>query len=116
MASRQAGRQRPWRKERDTDRARHNPVGDVEKEGTLQILPPDCQVRELKRSGARESARARQRKRARGERGYDCVGSLTGEHHWPWESRGKHDEKFLDKDVPMPWDLCMAPRQPRGTE
>jgi hypothetical protein len=65
--------------------------------------------------GKRERARATAKARA-GERCCDFVGSLTGEHYWPWESRGKHDEKFLDKDVPMPWDLCMAPRQPRGTE
>jgi hypothetical protein len=21
----------------------------------------------------------------------------------------------MDKDVPMPWDMCMGPREPRGT-
>jgi len=34
----------------------------------------------------------------------------AGSHVWPWEAT-KGDDKFMEKEVPMPWDYCMAPRK-----
>ena len=27
-----------------------------------------------------------------------------GEHAWPWEHRGAHDDQWLDEDIPTPFD------------
>ena len=29
---------------------------------------------------------------------------------WPWEAVEK-DNKFMDKDIPMPWDYCTGSRK-----
>jgi len=40
---------------------------------------------------------------------------VAGEHHWPWESRpAEHDSKFLEKDIPMPWEVWCGPKKSTG--
>jgi hypothetical protein len=41
----------------------------------------------------------------------DKTRKKAGEHHWPWEMRKTHDEKYLDREVPMPWDGCVRHRK-----
>ncbi len=75
----------------------------------------------------KERERERERERARAKERvcvivivifiiiYVYIYTYAGQHHWPWETRpAQHDSRFLDKDVPMPWDVwCTAKKDTR---